>query len=415
MIYSAIAILGIIILIIENQDIFANRNKAFETPAWKVYRQFLIAVLVYYFTDVLWGILESHKLSRLLFTDTLIYFVAMAVGILLWTKYIVTYLDEKNRFIRILLYSGRFIAAAVSILAAINIFIPVLFTVDENCVYHPLPVRYIILAGQILLLLLISVYAFIAIIRIGTESGKAKKYRTLGLFGIIMAVCLFAQLWHPYLPLYSIAYMLGTCLLRAYVIGDEKEEFRKGLEEAEKLVNVQVHKGEEYKKRLAQAQSKANIDALTGVKNKHAYLTAEEQLNRLIYEQNALEFAIAVFDVNNLKSINDEYGHHAGDIYLCDACKIICGIFQNSPVFRIGGDEFAVIIKGADYTNLDKLINAVDNHNENAVKSKGIVIACGVAKYENDDCVARVFERADLNMYENKNNLKNITPYSVSK
>ena len=42
-----------------------------------------------------------------------------------------------------------------------------------------------------------------------------------------MAACLFAQLWFPYLPLYSIAYMLGTCLLHAFVVNDEKEDYKK--------------------------------------------------------------------------------------------------------------------------------------------------------------------------------------------
>ena len=44
--------------------------------------------------------------------------------------------------------------------------------------------------------------------------------------------------------------------------------------------------------------------------------------------------------------------------------------------------------------------------NAKAVRDGGIVIACGMAKYENDSCVATVFERADQNMYENKNSLK---------
>ena len=407
MIYSAIGLLGIIILIIENQDILINHNKAFHTPAWKVYRQFLFSVLIYYVTDILWGILEENKLDRLLFTDTLIYFVAMAMGLMLWTKYIVTYLDEKNFFEKFLLYSGRVIAGAVTLLSVINIFYPVLFTVDSKCVYRPKPVRYIILTCQILLLVLISVYAFSSIIKHRNASDKAKKYRTLGLFGLIMAICLLAQLWYPYLPLYSIAYMLGTCLLRAFVIGDEKEEFRKSLEEAEKIVDAQTHQSEEYKKRLVQAQTKANIDALTGVKNKHAYLDTEDGLNNLIIDNKSPEFAIVVFDINNLKKINDIEGHHAGDQYLRNACSIICSIFKQSAVFRIGGDEFAVIAQDDDYKCIDELIEKMSEHNTAAIQNNGIVIACGMAKFENDKCVEEVFDRADLNMYDNKNELKN--------
>ena len=406
MLYSAIGILAVIILIIENQDILINHNNAFNTPAWKVYRQFLFSVLIYYFVDVLWGVFESHKLDRLLFTDTLIYFVAMAIGTLLWTKYIVTYLEEKNFFEKFLLYSGRIIAGAVSLLSFINIFRPVLFTVDSKCVYTPFPIRYAVLLCQILLFILISVYAFSSIIKKKKASDKAKKYRTLGAFGLIMAVCLVAQLWYPMLPLYTIAYMLGTCLLRAIVIGDEKEEIRRSLEEAERIVDAQAHQGEEYKKRLAQAQTKANIDALTGVKNKHAYLDAEDKLNRFIINNEAPEFAIFVFDINNLKSINDKEGHHAGDKYLCDACSIICDIFKKSAVFRIGGDEFAVIAQNKDYKDIDNLFEKMNSHNAEATKNGGIIIACGMAKFENEECVEDVFDRADRNMYDNKDKLK---------
>ena len=172
-------------------------------------------------------------------------------------------------------------------------------------------------------------------------------------------------------------------------------------------IDSHIRQEEEYEKRLAQAQKKANVDALTGVRNRHAYLDAEEHLDRLIAEQLQPEFAITVFDINDLKTINDNEGHQAGDKFIRDACKIICDIFKHSQVFRIGGDEFAVISQNEDYEHIDALIQIVNAHNMKALSSGGIVIACGMAKYENDELVAPVFERADQNMYENKNELKN--------
>lgn len=171
-------------------------------------------------------------------------------------------------------------------------------------------------------------------------------------------------------------------------------------------IDAQVRQEEEYGRRLAKAQNEANIDSLTGVKNKHAYTVTEGTLNRQIKKHRQAPFAIVVFDVNNLKAINDRFGHQAGDQYLCDSCKIICEIFKRSPVFRIGGDEFAVISQGSDYEHLEELLGKVNEHNAEAVKEEGIVIACGMAKYENDENVAAVFERADQNMYENKSRLK---------
>ncbi len=171
-------------------------------------------------------------------------------------------------------------------------------------------------------------------------------------------------------------------------------------------IDLHVRQEEEYARRLETAQFKANFDALTGVRNRYAYLDAEEHLDLQIEEELYPEFAITIFDVNDLKTINDKEGHKSGDKYLCDACKIICNIFKHSAVFRVGGDEFAVISKDEDYYNIDSLLETVAHHNEEAVKNDGIVIACGMAKYENDPCVAPVFERADQNMYDNKNFLK---------
>ena len=171
-------------------------------------------------------------------------------------------------------------------------------------------------------------------------------------------------------------------------------------------VDAHVRQEEEYARRLAQAQSKATVDALTGVQNRHAYLDAEEQLDRQIAEGRQPAFAIVILDVNDLKKVNDTAGHLAGDQYLRDAARIICEIFRENPIYRVGGDEFAVIVQGEDYDRLGALQARVDAHNREAARSGGIVIACGTAKYEGDLCVAPVFERADQQMYENKSALK---------
>ena len=171
-------------------------------------------------------------------------------------------------------------------------------------------------------------------------------------------------------------------------------------------IDAQVRQAEDMERRLAQAQSRANIDALTGVKNKHAYLEMEARLDRQIADQQQTSFAIVVFDVNDLKKVNDAFGHQAGDQYLRDACKLICDIFKHSPVFRVGGDEFAVIAQGQDYARMDELLGKVNAHNAEAARTGGIVVACGMSKYEHDGCVAPVYKRADRGMYENKSKLK---------
>lgn len=171
-------------------------------------------------------------------------------------------------------------------------------------------------------------------------------------------------------------------------------------------VDAQIRQEEEIEKRLEQAQAQANIDAVTGVKNKHAFLETETRIDRQIENNRQAPFAVVMFDVNDLKKINDSLGHQAGDQAIRDACKTICDTFKHSPVFRVGGDEFAVIAQGQDYTHIHELVTEINRRNEAALRSGGLVIACGMARFEQETCVAAVFERADHRMYENKNALK---------
>ena len=165
----------------------------------------------------------------------------------------------------------------------------------------------------------------------------------------------------------------------------------------------------EFEAKIGSAIDMANKDALTGVKNKHAYVTAESELDELISKDpENLEFAIAVCDLNGLKQVNDDLGHSAGDTYIKDACANICEIFDHSPVYRIGGDEFVVILKGNDYLRRYDLIKRFYNHQVDN-RHKGLVtMAYGMAEFMpgNGLRMQDVFERADTLMYENKKHFK---------
>lgn len=139
---------------------------------------------------------------------------------------------------------------------------------------------------------------------------------------------------------------------------------------------------------------------------KLAYLEFEKRLNSQILEYPEIEFAVVIFDVNNLKDINDSLGHQAGDQYLKEAAEVIGSTFQTSPVFRIGGDEFAVVARGAEYARIDDLIDKIRMHNMSTTRYGGVVIACGMARFRKDANVAQVFRRADKTMYEDKAALK---------
>ena len=165
---------------------------------------------------------------------------------------------------------------------------------------------------------------------------------------------------------------------------------------------------ESYKKELGYARKIATMDALTGVRNKHAYIDYEENLDAQIRTKEPLRFAIVVCDVNNLKKTNDTFGHQAGDLYIRDACAMICNVFRHSPVFRVGGDEFAVILKGKDYENRAELFIEMDTLSRANGENGKVVVACGISDYDpaRDTDVASVFNRADSAMYLHKKALK---------
>ena len=107
MTYSTIGILASILLLIINQDIVLNRGRDTLTKTQRTYRLFLMGVLVYLITDLLWGILDSHHLIGLLFADTSIHFAAMIAAVMFWTQYVVSYLDTGSAFERMLQIAGR--------------------------------------------------------------------------------------------------------------------------------------------------------------------------------------------------------------------------------------------------------------------------------------------------------------------
>ncbi len=169
-----------------------------------------------------------------------------------------------------------------------------------------------------------------------------------------------------------------------------------------------VEKQMQHEAEITKIQEEALRDGLTGVKNKRCYSQTEERFNVSITDGSLTEFAVAVCDLNNLKTVNDKWGHIAGDTYICEASRLICDTFKRSPVFRIGGDEFVAILTGEDYANRSSLADKLSNTVHEGKWPGGIVIACGVADYEpgHDVEIKTVFDRADQRMYEVKQRLK---------
>lgn len=97
-------------------------------------------------------------------------------------------------------------------------------------------------------------------------------------------------------------------------------------------------------------------DSLTKVKNKAWYDKTSQRINEEI-EEGTAEFGIIMADLNYLKKINDSYGHERGNEYIFGACHELCRVFSHSPIFRVGGDEFVILLEKIDYLNRDTLLS----------------------------------------------------------
>ena len=149
-------------------------------------------------------------------------------------------------------------------------------------------------------------------------------------------------------------------------------------------------------------------DALTRVKNVAAYRIEQSALNETIEKGHAC-FAVLMLDLNYLKQTNDRYGHSAGDILLMRLASVICRTFPLSAVYRIGGDEFTVVLKDTEYecreAKLTELEQRIRANNEQAQEEyMRISVAWGMAEYEKDQdrSFEEVYRKADRSMYQMK-------------
>ncbi len=164
--------------------------------------------------------------------------------------------------------------------------------------------------------------------------------------------------------------------------------------------------------KLDQISETAYKDALTRVGNQASFNKLTDTLNRDIAEKKA-KFAIVMVDLNNLKYVNDTYGHKYGDSYIKGCCNIICGVYKRSPVFRVGGDEFVVVLRNEDYISrllrMTQITEAfmASYGQESAQPWEKYSASVGMSEYTDADTnVDQVVKRADAAMYENKQKFK---------
>ena len=147
----------------------------------------------------------------------------------------------------------------------------------------------------------------------------------------------------------------------------------------------------------------AYMDTMTGLGNRTAFIEEQEK------DEPLAGVSYILFDINNLKQVNDQYGHQEGDLLITAVADCIRGVFGKSgKCYRIGGDEFVVILKDSSASGtaaeLDELRVRIAKENEK--RTIPLNIAAGYAVWQDAETADQLYQRADANMYEEKQKMK---------
>lgn len=152
----------------------------------------------------------------------------------------------------------------------------------------------------------------------------------------------------------------------------------------------------------------ANTDMLTGLANRNAFDVAMHNI-QASKKQNKI--SLISIDFDGLKNINDTYGHNVGDEYLKNGSTLISHCIRESDIFyRIGGDEFIILLSEIDISSIERMIGRIEKRLEeyNQTAQMPISFSMGYAAYDPllDHNLHDTLKRADLKMYQAKREKK---------
>ena len=154
-------------------------------------------------------------------------------------------------------------------------------------------------------------------------------------------------------------------------------------------------------------------DVMTRVGNKNAYMECVDAIYKRLVNKEKFNFVVVVIDINDLKKVNDTYGHEYGDKLIQNGATILKKVWGSDFMYRVGGDEFVIVRLSMEKENAEKKIvlfeEAIEEYNrQNNGEESQLQMAIGMATYnpETDKEYMDVFRRADSAMYEDKKQKK---------
>lgn len=176
------------------------------------------------------------------------------------------------------------------------------------------------------------------------------------------------------------------------------------------IILKKMRLSEELRSRMDVYRELAYLDVMTGLKNRNAFIKETELLQDSLSRHNHI--AIISLDINNLKIINDVYGHSIGDEVIIATANIIRKVFNGeNMIYRIGGDEFVVIIVDREVdVALYRAALASEGEGRKLGVSSAVALAIGcyqcILNPDSPIDMSEILKKADLDMYRDKLNIK---------
>lgn len=212
--------------------------------------------------------------------------------------------------------------------------------------------------------------------------------------------------WHMGEALWFIGYIVWVLFSSCLMLN--MTWLKRKLAELEHDKEQLIKQAEEYRSMLEDHRTFGIIDGMTGIYNRSFGLSFLDQQIKIV-KRDGTDLTISYLDINDLKNVNDCYGHRAGDQLIITACNILKENLRESDVLcRMGGDEFLMILPNCSLGQADLVINRVNSQiesfNRKSLLPYKLSISIGVATFcrDTDMDIEELIHEADTNMYDHK-------------
>lgn len=241
--YSFFVLLALVLHLIINYDIIKMVVKKTASKPVRRYFHFTLAVIAYYISDIFWGILYGAHMYHAAFIDTTFYFAALVVSVLLWARFVVSFLEIEGHPKTIISYAGWALFIYEMLNLVLNLYFPVLFKFDDRIGYIPGSARDY---TWILAFVFFFSVSFCTLVVATRSRGKRRIHNGIvAASGFVMTVFIILQWLSFNSPFYTVGCLIATCLVHIFVEEDRKIDDAIKLENARRDIERAKTEGKE--------------------------------------------------------------------------------------------------------------------------------------------------------------------------